>query len=187
MMKLSFPLCQYYDDGWRAAYLLQIVGERGRIQPIGAMGTSLPAKKLVPLKDLKTVNGEEVAILTLPADAEEQNLKLDKERITMAEKKAAKKSKPVAKKAAKPATVKYLELQETAPETKDLKEGSHAFAVLRGLRICKGRATRERLLEVIAEEKLIKTDMDPSKAISWMTGQLVGKGYIKVVREEVAA
>ena len=183
MMKLSFPLCQYYDDGWRAAYLLQIVGERGRIQPIGAMGTSLPAKKLVPLKDLKTVNGEEVAILTLPADAEEQNLKLDKERITMAETKKATK-KTAAKAAVKPVTVKYLILQVKAPKTEDLKEGTVAHAIIVGLRRHQGKATRETLMARIEQEKWIKEELAPN-TITWMIWQLKGKGYLKIVKGEV--
>ena len=87
-----------------------------------------------------------------------------------------------------PASVKYLLLTDKAPETKDLKEGSHAYAVIAGLRKLstagvQGKATRERLMETIQSNKLLNTDMDPSKAISWMTGQLKGKGIIKEVKE----
>ena len=90
-----------------------------------------------------------------------------------------------------PASVKYLLLTDKAPETKDLKECSHAYAVIAGLRKLstagvQGKATRERLMECIKSNKLLNTDMDPSKAISWMTGQLKGKGIIKEVKEAVA-
>jgi hypothetical protein len=200
-MKLNFPLVTYYDEGRRTGYLVNVIGDYGRVQPIGPIGT-VPAKLKILLNDLRLdKTGLEPTKDSLPADAEELNQSLNKERIAVAKEKAAKKPKPVAKKkakaakpvakkkakAAKPVTVKYLELQETAPETKDLKEGSHAYAVIHGLRALSGKATRERLLEKIATDKLIKTETDPSKAISWMTGQLVGKGYIKIVKEKVAA
>jgi hypothetical protein len=34
---------------------------------------------------------------------------------------------------------------------------------------------------------MLKTDMDPSVAVSWMIGQLKGKGYLKVVKQGVTA
>jgi hypothetical protein len=183
-MKLSFPLVTYYAEGRRTGYLVNVAGDYGRVQPIGPIGT-VPAKLKIPLKDLRLdKTGLEPTKDSLPADAEEQNLKLDKERITMADKKS--KAVKTAKEKA-PAIVKVLTLTDKAPETKDLKEGSHAYAVIAGLRRLKGQGTRERLLEVIAEAKMLKTDMDPSVAVSWMIGQLKGKGYLKVVKQEVTA
>ena len=87
-------------------------------------------------------------------------------------------------KAVKPVKAsKILTLTDKAPKTEDLKAGSHAYAVISGLRRLKGGATREQLLAKIQSEKLVETTMDQSKALSWMIWQLVGKGYLTVEKE----
>ena len=182
-MKLSFPLVTYYAEGRRTGYLVNVAGDYGRVQPIGPIGT-VPAKLKIPLKDLRLdKTGLEPTKDSLPADAEEQNLKLDKERITMAETKKATK-KTAAKAAVKPATVKYLILQEKAPKTEDLKEGTVAHAIIVGLRRHQGKATRETLMARIEQEKWIKEELAPN-TITWMIWQLKGKGYLKIVKGEV--
>lgn len=184
-VKLNLPLVEYGEEEFRVGYLLQS-GETCVIQPIGPVG-SIPEKVRVPVARVKMLNHQGQVIaepVSVPADAGEVEVKLEKERIkTMAEK--AKKS---TKKEAKPASVKYLVLTDKAPDTKDLKEGSHAYAIIVGLRKLstggvQGKATRDRLMETITSNKLIKTDMEVSKAISWMLGQLKAKGAVKVVTE----
>lgn len=199
-MKLDLPLVEYGNDevdedgkriGYRAGYLLQVLGDKGLavIQPIGPVGT-IPEKVRVPLAEVRMVDMAGRVIpepVAVPAGVgvAEIELKLKKQRsITMATK-AAKTAKKTGK-AVKPEVIKYLTLTDKAPETKDLKEGSHAYAIIAGLRRLSGKATRERLLETIATNKLLKTDMDPSKAVSWMVGQLKGKGILKEVKEAVA-
>ena len=201
-MRLDFPLVEYHDEirldqsgrknhiGSRVGYLLRVCGDSVIIQPIGPIG-AVPEKITQKIEDVQLVDrqGKMIAAsiydISLPVDAGEIEVKLERERIkNMVEKKSKSAQKA-------PASVKYLLLTDKAPETKDLKEGSHAYAVIAGLRKLstagvQGKATRERLMECIKSNKLLNTDMDPAKAISWMTGQLKGKGIIKEVKEAVA-
>jgi hypothetical protein len=162
---MDFPLVQFYEDGWRTGYLIRVAGDTGYVQPIGARGGTTPNKLRCRLSDLKLLEGQDLS-LAPRAEPEPERTQMP--------------NKPKKQK-----TQKVITLTEKAPETKALKAGSHAYAVLSGLRRLSGRATREQLLEKIQAEKLVKTDMDQSKALSWMIWQLVGKGYLKVEKETV--
>jgi hypothetical protein len=161
-MTLQFPLVQFYDEGWRTGHLIRVAGEVGYIQPIGARGGTVPSKVRCRLSDLKLLEGQDLS-LAPRAEPELEGTKTSNKK--------------------KREAYKVITLTKKAPETEALKAGSHAYAVLSGIRQLGGRAHRAELLDLIRGQKLVKTQMDESKALSWTIWQLIGKGYLKTEKE----
>lgn len=60
-------LVQYYLEGWRYGYLLEVKGKRAKVRPVAAYKAGTPRGTWVPLEDVREVQEKEaqpVAVLS---------------------------------------------------------------------------------------------------------------------------